>query len=137
MAVTQLQVLEAVETLLKQGLSGVEFLRNDDSLPDPDAAGRVTMFDSEPGPAIEELCGGLKTYRHDIALDILPPQASAPEAAAHAIWRQVAELVRADRSLGGRVDYLDITEMAGGVVRVRDNRTLVFGTANIVAEYTL
>lgn len=134
---TQLQILDALELRLRTGLMGVEFARNDPGLPESDEIGRVTMFDGDPGAPIEELIGSpLKTYRHEIAIDIVAPQETAT-ASAHAIWGQIKALVEADRFLGGLVDHLSVTELAGGVAPVSDTRALIYGTANVIAEYTL
>lgn len=140
MAATQAEILDAIETMLTAGLgdAGVAFTRNDTSVPDLDTPDRVAMFDGEPGQPVEQLLGSrLKTYRHEIALDIFPVQAPTPEARAHAIRAQILAMVEADRTLGGRVDDLELTELAGGLAPVSEARALKFGSATLIAEYTL
>jgi len=139
-ATTQAQILDAIEAMLSAGLTAasVTFARNDTSVPDLDTPDRVTMFDGEPGQPIEQLLGSrLKTYRHEIPLDIFPVQAPMPEARAHAIRAQILALIDADRTLGGLVDDLDLSELAGGLAPVSEARALKFGSATLIAEYTL
>ncbi|ATC25209.1 hypothetical protein [Caulobacter vibrioides] len=134
----QLQILEAIEELLRSGLAAaeVEFRRNDFSLTDPGESDSVSMYDGDPGAPIEELVGGSKTYRHEIPLEIAPTQSSA-DRRIHDIHGRIKILVKADRSLGGLVDYLDLTELANAPVPVSESKTLTTGLASLIAEYTL
>lgn len=135
----QLRILQAIETLLSVGLAGmagVEFARNDFSLADPGAAARVNMFDGDPGQPVEELLGGPKTYRHEIPLEIVPRQSAADEEA-HGIHDEIKNLIKADRFLGGLVDWLDITELGSVPVPISETKALLTASASLIAEYTL
>lgn len=136
-ATSQLGILQAIEAMLKAGLTGVEFARNDFSLADPGQISRVNMFDGDPGSPTEELLGSnLKTYRHEIPLEIVPRQ-QTPEADASAIHGQIKALVKADRFLGGLVDYLDLSELGSVPVPVSESQALITATASLIAEYTI
>lgn len=133
----QLQILEALEDLLKKGLAGqAEVRRNDFSIADPDEGDTVGMFDGDPGAPLEEMVGGSKTYRHEIPLEIAPAQRLA-DRRIHEIHDRIRGLVKADRFLGGLVDYLDLTELANTPVPVSESQTLTMGLASLIAEYTL
>lgn len=133
----QLQILEAIEDLLKRGLAGqADVRRNEFSLTDPEEGDCVSIYDGDPGAPLEEMVGGSKTYRHEIPLEIAPAQ-SSPDRRIHQVHGQIKALVKADRFLGGLVDYLDLTELANAPVPVSESKTLTTGLASLIAEYTL
>jgi hypothetical protein len=135
--VTQLRVLDAVETLLKTALADVEVVRNDFTLADPEAAQRIHMIDGDPGEPTEILLGGRhKSYRHEIALEITGPSVEAP-GNLHALHGRIRTAVLGNRFLGGLVDFLDLTELAGALMPVSETEALFTGTASLIAEYTL
>lgn len=133
----QLQILQAIETLLRTGLADVEFARNDYTLADPGEIARVNMFDGDPGAPLEELLGSrCKTYRHEILLEIVPRRL-ASEIEAHAIHKRIKTLVAGDRWLGGLVDDLELSELATVPTPVSDAQALITASASLIAEYTL
>lgn len=135
-APAQLRILQAIEALLKNGLADLEVTRNDFTLADPGDIARLAMFDGDPGPPVEELLGGPKTYRHEIPLEITPRRLE-PDAEIHAIHGRIKALVKADRFLDGLVDFLELTELANVPVPVSEARALTTGMASLIAEYTL
>ncbi|ATC34107.1 hypothetical protein CA606_18205 [Caulobacter vibrioides] len=132
----QLQILEGLEAALKSALGDIEFARNDFTAADPAEVARVNMFDGDPGPPVEELLGGPKTYRHEIPLEIVPSRIGGV-AEIHAIHGRVKAMVKADRFLTGLVDFLDLSEVASVPVPISEAQALETGLASLIAEYTL
>ena len=133
----QLEILQAIEAMLRGGLTEFDFARNDYTLADPGDVARINMFDGDPGAPVEELLGGRhKTYRHEIPLEIVPRQID-PTAELRVIHGRLRDLVAADRWLGGLVDDLDISEVATAPVPVSEAETLITGLVSLTAEYTL
>lgn len=130
------QILDAMFSVLI-GVGGA-VLRNS-SLPAsvPDGAMVIMRDGTADDPKV--FFGGahlLEFYRHAVDVEIVSDSVT-PEAEIYGIADEIKSIVRADRTLGGLADDVDIGEVTVGMVSADDGAPLVAGTLQVVLHYTL
>ena len=112
MASKREQVLEAVLRLAKGALPHAEVARNREKAQSISAGGDVIIRDGDPGDPVEVTLSPLTNwYEHRIPLEI-GTYASAGKSAGEVLddmLRPLGAAILADRTLGGLVDWLDVT----------------------------
>lgn len=109
-ASTREQVVAAVVAMLDAGLVGATVKRNGAKPQRIPPGGLVIVRDGDPGDPEVLLSPLTKIYDHRLALEIAPGSAVAgdtPEAQIDTLSDAILALVQADRTLGGRCDFLD------------------------------
>jgi hypothetical protein len=108
----RLQVLYAIKALIQAALPEIEVLglENDGAAPERiPPEGRVVIRAGDPGEPEIDLCPLTYNYTHSIPLEIASFQAIGvtAEQAVDTIIGRISAAIKADRTAGGAVEYLD------------------------------
>jgi hypothetical protein len=124
----QIEVLVAVKALVADALpeARVRGFDGDSSIPmEIHEGGEVVGQAGDPGDPETDLSPPVNHYRHRIPLDVAPPS----------LVPAIEEAVRADRTLGGLVDWLE-TEAADLSDRTLEGVTTNWAGLMVVAHYS-
>lgn len=104
------QVIEAVVALVKAALPSADVERNRSKPQSVAAAGTVIVRDGDPGEPDIDLSPLAYNYAHQIPLElsIYPTASVTAEAGLDAMKTGLAAAVMANRTLGGRCQFLDL-----------------------------
>ena len=136
----RLDVLKAVKALVQTALPGatVRGLDASDAAPERvDAGGMVIIRSGDPGEPAIDLCPPVYNYEHAIPLEITAYESgTATEAEAlDNMMGAIGAAVKADRTLGGRCDYLDATAPLTDELVTDGAATAGTAALNIIAIY--
>ena len=108
----RLQVLQAVEALVRAVLPDADVVGLEGSTDEPDRigpGGRAIIRPGDPGTPEVDLSPLTYNYQHPIPFELaaIGTDALTPAEQIDAMLDAIAEAIEADRFLGGLVDYLD------------------------------
>lgn len=132
------QVVQAVFDLVSNALAGVTVVRNQEFSDAVDPAGWVNVLDGDPGDPEITLSPLTYSYEHGIPLEFaaMAVDGLTKEQALDVLMSPVGRAVAADRTLGGLVDFLQVSAAstdnasADGTVVVRT------GDVTVTASYS-
>ncbi|MGY6704718.1 acyl-CoA transferase [Roseinatronobacter sp.] len=133
------EVLEALHTALGLALpAGADLLPRNDSLPARIASGGVAILrDGDPGEPEVTLSPLAYHYQHRAEIDILVErQETDRDAAFDALARAIGTAIDADRTLGGRCDWIEGQAPAPLSLPIEGAETLKAATITLVLHYS-
>lgn len=137
----RLAVLKAVKALVEATLPGATVRGLDSGAAAPErvgANGQVIVRAGDPGDPAIDLCPPVYHYDHVIPLDITAYQSATveDEDALDQMMGLIGAAVAADRTLGGRCDYLEATAPLTDDVVTEGAATAGTASLTIVASYS-
>ncbi|WP_439561154.1 acyl-CoA transferase [Roseinatronobacter sp.] len=133
------QVLDALQVALGAVMpNGAALLARNDTLPTRIASGGVAILrDGDPGEPEVTLSPLEFHYQHRAEIDILVDSApAARDAAFDALARAVGAAIDADRTLGGRCDWIEGVAPAPLAIPIEGAETLKAATITVVLHYS-
>jgi len=133
------QILDALQVALAAVMpTGAELLDRNDTLPSRIASGGVAILrDGDPGEPEVTLSPLQYHYQHRAEIDILVDSApAARDAAFDALARAVGEAIDADRTLGGRCDWVEGLAPAPLSIPIEGAETLKAATITVELHYS-
>lgn len=137
----RLQVLQAVEAMIRAALPAAEVIGLDDGADVPDRiapGGRVIIRPGDPGTPEIDLSPLTYNYQHPIPFELaaIGDGQMGPAEQIDAMLVAIGDAIDADRFLGGLVDYLDATAPETADLYVEGAATAHEAAGTIDASYS-
>lgn len=136
----QRDVADAVLALVKRALPECQCMGLEDGADRPkriDPIGSVFVRDGDPGEPEIDLSPPTYHYEHRLPVELAAYKQSVPlRTVLDRMAGSVGDAVLADRSLGGLVDWLDVTAATFAAINETGSQTQMGATFDVIAHYS-
>ncbi len=129
------QVLKGVLALLTATYAGGDVARNEAKPKAVNANGTVRMRDGDPGDPEIDLSPLTYNFAHRIPLEVAIPPGDDQESALDTLLRPLGVAIRADRTLGGLCQYVDVEMPSTSQLETTGAEAVLWADFAIVASY--
>jgi len=137
MPTTRETILSALAHDIEAGLSAV-FYRNRQLPAKIPELGLVIMDDGEPGEPIEVTLSPLRYhYQHAVELIVVVQSAAGREGTIDTIFAEIGAVIAADRTLGGRCDWIETGGPVPTELPLDGGETMLAASVPLILHYAV